>query len=100
MVRSLTKQKRHEVENWVTFFAGSIGGLFFTLMTYPIDSVKSNIQAGMKFGDAVKNGLEWSKMKGYRVVLPRSMMASACNFWVYETAQKYVYFYNNFYLVY
>ena len=83
----------------MTFFAGSIGGLASTIVTYPIDSVKSNIQAGMNFGEAVKNGLEWSKMKGYRVVLPRSMMASACCFWVYETAQKYVYFYNNFYLV-
>ena len=39
--------------------AGSVAGLAYIGLTYPIDSVKSNIQIGMKLSDAMKNGLEW-----------------------------------------
>ena len=80
--------------------AGSGAGLAYTGLTYPVDSVKSNIQAGMSFKDALRNGLQLSKMRGYGIVIPKAMIASAANFWVYQTAQKYVYFYNNFPLVY
>ena len=37
--------------------SGLAAGLAYILLTYPVDSVKSNIQAGMKLRDAVKNKL-------------------------------------------
>lgn len=95
-VRSASKE-RVDADSWTFLGAGAAAGVFYHLFTYPIDTVKSNMQAGLGWGEALKNSLVLSKLHGYKVVLIRAMLVNACSFWVYEQAQKYVYAFNNYY---
>lgn len=90
-------EKREKAGSWVYLGAGGAAGIGYHLFTYPIDTVKSNIQTGMSFKEALGNSLQLSKLQGYKPVLLRAVMVNACNFWVYEQAQQYVSFFNNYY---
>ena len=83
MVRALSTRRRNEVENWVVMTAGSLAGLAYTLVSYPIDSVKSNIQAGLDLKSSLRNGLDVTKMKGYRIVVPQNTIGAALNLVTY-----------------
>lgn len=89
--------EREKASNWAFLGAGGAAGVCFHLFTYPVDTVKSNMQAGLGWREAFRNSLMVSKLHGYKVVLLRAMLVNACSFWVYEQAQKYVYAFNNYY---
>ena len=40
--------------------------------------------------------LQWSKLKGYKVVLTRAVIVNACSFMIYEKAQKQVKRFNDY----
>lgn len=64
--------------------AGAAAGVGYHLLTYPLDTIKSNIQAGMGWSESLGNSLMVSKLNGYRVVLSRAMIVNAASFCVYE----------------
>lgn len=70
--------------------AGGLAGITYHLLTYPIDTVKTNIQNGENFKNACKAAVEYSKLKGYKVVLLRAGLVNSSSFLVYEKAQEYV----------
>jgi hypothetical protein len=88
-VRSFSST-REEVSTLNFLVAGGLAGMTYHLLTYPIDTVKTNIQAGLKFKEALGAALELSKLKGYKVVLLRAGLVNSSSFLVYEKAQEYV----------
>lgn len=65
-----------------------MAGLVYHLLTYPIDTVKSNMQAGMTWKESLKNSMTLSKLAGYKVSFLWALLVNACGFWVYENAQR------------
>lgn len=58
----IAHERREKAGSWVYLGAGASAGVAFHLFTYPVDTVKSNIQAGMKFKEALSNSLHLSKL--------------------------------------
>ena len=83
IIRAFTGEHRENAKSWMFLTAGALAGPCHSLFTYPVDSVKSNIQAGNNLRDSIKNSLKLSKMRGYKIVLSRSLLVSASSFWVY-----------------
>ena len=75
--------------------AGAVAGLTYNLLTYPVDTIKSNIQAGMPLKEALRNSFMLSKAVGYKVVMLRALFGNSSAFLAYETAQKYICRYQN-----
>ena len=67
--------------------AGGVAGVAYHLVTYPIDTVKTNMQTGMTFKNALQKTLDVQKLKGYKVVLLRAALVNSCSFMVYEKCQ-------------
>jgi hypothetical protein len=97
VVRYYTQSNRESADSLVYLKAGAVAGFLLHLCIYPIDSIKSNFQFGSTFREAVLKSLTLQKLKGYRVVLIRALLANAGGFWSYETAQRYVRFFDNYY---
>ena len=57
IMRGLFGRNREKAGNWAFIGGGATAGICYTLVTYPTDTIKSNIQMGMKFKEAVGNGL-------------------------------------------
>lgn len=76
--------------------AGATAGLCYHLFTYPVDTLKTNIQAGMNWKEAVRSSLMFSKLNGYKVVLVRAALVNAGSFLMYEKMQEYFRFFNNY----
>lgn len=90
VVRAYTGEDRSKANSLVFLTAGAVAGLMYSLMTYPVDMIKSNIQAGLNFHDSLRNSMMLSKVKGFKVVILRALIANACAFWTYETTQKFL----------
>lgn len=89
MVRSFSN-RREAATSFYFLIAGGLAGVTYHLLTYPIDTVKTNFQSGVGFKESVSKALEISKLKGYKVVLLRAALVNSCSFLVYEKAQEYV----------
>ncbi len=68
--------------------AGGTSGIAYHVMTYPVDTIKSNVQSGMSWKESVANSLTLSKMVGYKVALLWAVSVNSVGFLVYEHAQK------------
>lgn len=90
VVRAFTGQNRDQANNLIFLTAGAVAGLTYSLLTYPVDMIKSNIQAGLDFSTSLKKSLNFSKIRGYHVVLLRALIANSSAFWTYESSQKYL----------
>lgn len=93
IVRLCTGKDRSKADSAVFLGAGATAGVYYHLLTYPIDTIKSNIQAGNNWKQAVANSLMLSKMAGFKIALMWAVLVNACGFWVYEHAQRR---FNNF----
>lgn len=76
--------------------AGALAGMTFHLLTYPIDTIKTNIQAGENLKRAVYAAFQYSKLKGYNIVLTRAAAINSSSFLVYEKSQQYFYRWNSY----
>jgi len=46
IIRAYTGYDRSKANSWIFLQAGGVAGLTYNLLTYPVDMIKSNIQAG------------------------------------------------------
>lgn len=60
--------------------AGAVAGLSYTLVSYPIDIVKTNLQLNKSFKESCRAALNISKLAGYKIVLTRSIIIDSCSF--------------------
>lgn len=90
VVRAYTGEDRSKANSLIFLSAGAVAGLNYSLLTYPIDMIKSNIQAGLDFRESLSNSMMFSKAKGFKVVLVRALIANSASFWTYETMQKWL----------
>jgi hypothetical protein len=96
-VRSFAADGREEASTMNFMLAGGLSGITYHLLTYPIDTIKTNIQNGQSFKYAARAAVEYSKLKGYKIVLLRAALVNSCSFLVYERAQKSVTAWNSYY---
>ena len=60
------------------FFSGGIAGILSWLIPYPIDTLKSRIQAGYSFEKSLKYGNLW---RGLQFCLVRAFIVNGCGFY-------------------
>lgn len=85
----MTGGRRENAGSFVFPVAGAVAGVGYHQLTYPVGTIKSNVQAGMGWEMSLTNSLVVSKPNGYWVVLARAMGVNASRFYVYEQARKY-----------
>ena len=90
MVRACTNNKREEADGKVFAASGAGAGIVYHLVTYPVDTIKTNMQVGLSWKEAVSNSLTLSKLTGYKAALPRAIIVNAGGFWVYELTQRWM----------
>jgi hypothetical protein len=88
MVRMNTGKDRDSADSKVFLLAGASAGVCYHCLTYPIDTVKSNIQLGMNWKEAVSNSFQRSKIAGFKVAMMWAVSVNSFGFWVYEHAQR------------
>lgn len=66
------------------FLAGGSAGLISWLLTYPIDSIKTNIQSDLTFSQAIKKPL----FKGLNYCIVRAFIANSIGYYCYVNLNK------------
>lgn len=83
IVRHYSGEDRDSTDSEVFLLAGATAGVCYHLLTYPIDTIKSNMQLGKSWKESVANSLQVSKMAGFKVALLWAILVNSCGFWVY-----------------
>lgn len=96
VIRFNTGEDRDTANSKVFLLAGGSAGVCYHCLTYPIDTVKSNIQLGMNLKDAVRNSFQRSKIAGFKVAMMWAISVNSFGFWVYEQAQRGVAHFNTY----
>ena len=68
--------------------AGGVAGFCFSFLTYPIDTFKTNLQAGDHWRQAMKKAADLRSMKGLEVATLRGVVINAAGFLMYEKVQE------------
>lgn len=85
------KQERETAETWSQILSGGTAGIMYQLYSYPVDTIKTNIQSRKKtFSEMIKNKFWNTKnfRNGLKISLARSFIVDATNFTVYENARQ------------
>jgi hypothetical protein len=97
---TLTKgfnQSREDALLLIQVLCGSIAGVLYQLYSYPLDTIKTNIQSGKKTLDEMVKSRFW-RMKSFRLgfslAVGRAMMVDAINFTVYENCRRFFYYHS------
>lgn len=80
------KQNRENAQVWAQVISGGTAGVLYMLYSYPIDTIKTNIQSGNKGFVEMLRSKFWktSNFKnGLKISLLRSFIVDATNFTVY-----------------
>lgn len=88
---NIFKQKRETAELWTQVVSGGIAGILYQLYSYPIDTIKTNIQSGKSSFKELINNKFWRTLNfrsGLKISLIRSFVVDATNFSIYENARK------------
>lgn len=67
--------------------SGAISGLIFWLIMYPIDCVKTSLQLKKTLSESLQ-ALRLTRLRGYNIVLLRSMIVNSSSFFIYEQCHK------------
>ena len=97
MLTKLFKQKRDNAATWAQILSGGLTGIMYQLYSYPIDTIKTNLQTGHKTFDEMIKSKFWNTSNfrnGLKVSLLRSFIVDATNFTVYENVSQFLI--NNF----
>ena len=89
----LFKQKRETAATWAQILSGGIAGIVNQLYTYPLDTIKTNIQSGNKGWNEMINSKFWwtsNFRNGLRISLASSFISEATNFVVYEKTRNFL----------
>lgn len=81
------KQKREEASTWAQILAGGFAGIINQLYSYPLDTIKTNIQSGKKTWHEMVRSKFWETpnfRNGLKICLISSFISEATNFVVYE----------------
>ena len=82
-VCSFLERKRKFAEYTDFLLGGAVAGLSYWIVSYPWDVIKTQVQAGRSYQDAVKNIRE-TAYRGFGTVAFRSVIVNAVSFATFE----------------
>ena len=91
MLNKLFNQKRETAETWKQLLAGGLVGLIYQVYSYPVDTIKANIQIGHKTFREMIDSKFWLNpnfKNGFKASMLRSFIVDATNFAVYENVSQ------------
>lgn len=97
-VNSQIKTRREDVPSWKILLIGSFAGIVFWVFTFPIDTIKSQIQGGeigkhtisSVYGNIMKNHGIKGFFKGLTPCLLRTSITSSSSLFVYEKVKIFL----------